>query len=234
MSFSTAQIKDATKPCNHFARNKFASNKSVPRPSYKLLSISREGQVHGFQAEFRQRNSRDRGISRAKVLRPTKTQTDPIRFQVRDVLARTVIKFLRAAWKSNVLLLFIRYRLPITKGGSPSRNLPPSPLLLSSTNPHPFPRFSSFSRAKTLRFASQRPDPFPPRHRTRLLSLYKLEVRFSADSCSRLQRALSLFEARALLCRGFSRFIRERPPPSPSSARVRRAFCLCVSLLCRN
>lgn len=34
------------------------------------------------------------------------------------------------------------------------------------------------------------PDPFPPRHRTRLLSLYKHEVRFPADGSSRLQRPL--------------------------------------------
>lgn len=54
----------------------------------------------------------------------------------------------------------------------PSRN-PPRPPAPTTIPPVLF-------SAKTLWFASQRPDPFPPRHRTRLLSLYKLEVRFSA------------------------------------------------------
>lgn len=58
----------------------------------------------------------------------------------------------------------------------------------NSTPLGPFlsPAFPPFFPAKTL----CGPDPFPPRHRTRLLSLYKHEVRFPADGSSRLQRPL--------------------------------------------
>lgn len=95
--------------------------------------------------------------------------------------------------------LFIRdQRLPITKGNRGEF--------------HPPRAFPPFFPVKTL----CGPDPFPPRHRTRLLSLYKHEVRFPADGSSRLQRPLfqtwgwgGWGEGEGLLWRGFRRLIRE-------------------------
>ena len=64
------------------------------------------------------------------------------------------------------MALFIRDRLPITKG-DPSR-IPPPPAVLG-----PVFSFSQRKLCAVRQPASQRLDPFPPRHRTRLLSLYK-------------------------------------------------------------